>query len=258
MNIKNFLKTIQISVFSLIIFQSSSLYAACSGTTRTWDGSTNNRWGVSANWDSNNVPDTATEDAVIVSGDNNVQFRDTVTIGCLHLYSGEANSVNNRTVTITGDEFYAAPTTMAVSGANFKFMMGGSSPQTVDVTDDVRDFGVSNTTSVTLLNSFRVLNDLDLSGSGTTYVEGDLTLNNTSGDYIIPAGHTVVIRSTGSIFSRNDFIVNGTLKIEGGGEFRIYRNKDLIINSGGILELDGSDGNPARVVSEASNQYFNS
>ncbi len=80
--------------------------AGCGGTVRTWDaGAGNNRWSTNNNWDPNDQPNTASEDALIVSASRPTAIRNDTTIGCLEVQSGQFKSRNSRTLSITGDYF---------------------------------------------------------------------------------------------------------------------------------------------------------
>ncbi len=233
-----------------------SAFAACGGTVRTWAGS-NNNWTTASNWSAANVPDSASEDAVIVNSGQRARMTGNLTVGCVDVQSGTFEGTQNRTITVVGDYFKAPnPNSLRITNNAFEIEMAGTSAQTFEVVDDIRDLTINNTSTVTLTDSFRILSDFNISSSGTTIVEGDLTLNNTGVVQSIPAGHTLIIRNGGSLFARGGLTVDGVLQIEAGGELRIQRNETLTVSNGGVLKLLGSSGNPARVVSEASNRNF--
>jgi hypothetical protein len=252
---KNFYSRLIIMLVTLLV--SADIYAACGGTIRTWAGNGSNAWNSNANWSPANYPNTASEDVVIINTATNARMTTTSTVGCVDIQSGVLEGTQNRTLTVVGDYFRAPnANTLNFTSNNFKIEMGGTGPQTFEAVDDIRDLILSNDTTVTLKNNFRIRSDLTITSTGTTFVEGDLWLHNTNETHTIPAGHTLVIKNGGSIFSRGNLIINGVVKVEAGGELRIYRNKTLTVNSGGVLQLLGASGNPARLVSESANRSF--
>ena len=249
------LKTIYILLLlSFTIIENSS--AACGAINRTWAGSTVS-WGTTSNWSGADRPDTSNENAIIVNTGVNARADTNLSVGCVDVQSGVLEGTQNRTLTVVGDYFKAPfANTLLLTSGRFKIKMDGTSPQTFEAVDDTRDLILSNDTSVTLKNSFRVRSDLTINSTGITYVEGDLVLHNANIQQQIPAGHTVVIKNGGSIFARGGLNVNGVLKIEAGGELRLRRGETLNIASGGVLQVLGAPGNPARIVSEANGKSF--
>lgn len=240
----------------LSFFLSNYASGACGGTSRTWAGTTTN-WNTAANWSGVDVPDTSAEDAIIVNTGFNAWVNVNTTVGCVDIQSGILEGTSSRKLTVTGDYFKALnANSLNLTSNNFVISMGGTAAQTFEAVDDIRDLEINNTTTVNIKNSFRIMSDFTISSTGTTYIEGDVTLNNTNIQQIIPAGHTLVIKSGASLFARGGLTVGGVLIIEGGGELKLYRNELLDIQSGGVLQLNGSSGNPARVVSEASGRSF--
>ncbi len=235
---------------------STSVSAACGANSRVWAGSTIS-WNDASNWSGSDVPDTALENAIIVNTGVNARMDTNLTVGCVDVQSGFFEATQNRTLTIVGDYFQAPfANTLNITSNRFNIDMAGTAPQTFEAVDDVRDVTLSNNTSVTLKNDFRIRSDLNITSTGITYVEGDITLNNGSIQQQIPAGHTVVIKNGGSIFAKGGLSVSGVLKIEAGGELRIFRDRTLNVASGGVLQVLGASGNPAKIVSEASNRTF--
>jgi len=238
-------------LFSFLI--NSDLYAACGGTVRTWIGTSTN-WNTTTNWSGGNVPDTAAEDVVMVSTSSGVNFSTNYTLGCVDVQSGVINSTANTTMTIAGDYFKAPfQNTLSLTNNSFTIVMGGTTPQTFEAVDDLRSFTISNTSSVTLKNDFRIRSTFTLPSSGYLYVEGTLHL---SSALTIPAGYTVVIKNGGAIYSDLNLTVNGTLQIDGGGELRMANGRTLSVSSGGLLKAIGSSGNPAFILSTDSSSWF--
>jgi len=245
-------------VFALVLLLVNTVaYGACGGSTRTWAGNGSNAWNSNANWSPADYPNTSAEDVVIINTATNARMTTTSTVGCVDVQSGVLEGTQNRTLTVVGDYFKAAnANTLSFTSNSFKIEMGGSAPQTFEAVDDIRDLILSNNTTVTLKNNFRIRSDFTITSTGTTYVEGDLWLHNRNEVHTIPAGHTLVIRNGASLYSRGDLVINGVVKVEAGGELRLYRSKSLTVASGGVLQLLGANGNPARLVSEATGRDF--
>ena len=240
-------------IYILSIF-TSDLFAACGGTTRTWAG-TSTTWNTAANWSGSNVPNTASEDVVMTSTGFNAAFATSYSLGCLSVLSGTINgTTNNVNMIITGDSF-AAPcqNSLNFTSASFRVDMAGTSAQSFEAVDDIRDLRISNTTTVTLKNNFRILSDLTLVGSGTTIIEGFVTTTNA---ITIPSGHKIIIKNGGVLASSSNITINGTLSIEGGGELRMANGRTLSVPAAGALEILGSAGNPATVSSANASSRF--
>ena len=250
-------RTYLITFMLLSILTLQNSFAACGGTARTWAGTTTS-WSTASKWSGYNSPDSSVEDAIIVNTGVNASMDNNLTVGCVDVQSGFFQGTTaNRTITVVGDYFQAPfVNTVNITSGTFNIDMAGASPQTFEVVDEIRDLTLSNNTSVTLKNNFRIRSDIFITSTGITYVEGDITFNNANKQIIIPAGHTMVIKNGGSIFAKGGLTVQGVLKIEAGGELRIRRNKNLDIQSGGVLQLLGASGNPAKIVSEATGRSF--
>lgn len=228
--------------------------AACGGTVRTWVG-VSTSWDTNSNWSAADRPNTATEDVIMKSTGFNASFLTSSSLGCVDVLSGTINgTTNNRTMTIVGD-YFSAPfqNSLNITSNSFSIAMAGATAQTFEAVDDLRDLTINNRTSVTLKNSFRILSSLTLTGTGTTVVEGIVQLSNA---LTIPAGHTIVIKDGGAIYSNSNLTVNGSLKIEGGGELRMANGRTLSVPVGGTLEILGSSGNAASITSLNASSWF--
>lgn len=251
--IKNIFKLITF-FFYLTFFTNENIFAACGGTTRTWNG-VNTTWNTASNWSGGNVPDTATEDVVMTSTGFNASFATSYSLGCVDVQAGTINgTTNNVTMTITGDYFLAPyQNSLNFTRNTFLVNMAGSAPQTFEAVDDIRDLTISNTTTVTLKNNFRILSNLAMVGSGTTIVEGIVQATSA---VTIPVGHTVIIKNNGGLFLASSLTVNGTLVVEGGGQLQMANGRTLSIPAGGRLKLLGSAGNAAMVSSFNTSSWF--
>lgn len=242
-------------VLVIIVFGQQS-YAACGGTVRTWDGSSNQDWGTNNNWTPSNYPDSASEDALIVSAARPTKLSDDVTVGCVDITSGVLVSRNGtRTLSITGD-YFKAPNLNSLdfnAGHNPVINMAGSSAQELQAVDPVNTVTINNNSTVTLSESFEIRTNLDLSGAsgGTIVVAGDLTLSFTSA-FTIPSGVTVQISNGASITAAGNVAVNGTLEIAAGGSLRMGSGTTLSIASTGFLNLNGASGNSATLKGNGS------
>jgi len=207
----------------------STVWAACGGTVRTWAG-TGVLWSTASNWSPANVPDTSSEDAVIINTGVNARVNNNTTVGCVDVQSGVFEGTQARTLTVTGDYFQAPnPGSLNITSNGFEIVMSGTTPQTFEAADDVRDLILSNTSTVTIKNNFRVLSDFTISGTGTTVIEGDLILNNATIVQNIPAGHTVVVKNGASLFLSGGLTIDGVLQVEAGGEVIVRRNETLTV-----------------------------
>ncbi|HXH76823.1 MAG TPA: C25 family cysteine peptidase [Bacteriovoracaceae bacterium] len=132
--------------------------------------------------------------------------------------------------------------------------MSGTAPQTFEAVDDIKNFSITNTTVVTLKNTFSITRSLVITGTGTTAVEGIVQLTNIA---TIPAGHNLIIKNGAALYANAGLTVNGTLKIEGGGLLRMGNGTTLSINTGASLVISGSSGNKASISSANSASWFN-
>lgn len=237
----------------VLLFLTHESFGACGGTVRTWAGTTT-AWTTASNWSGVNVPDTAAEDAVVVA-DWPYPTADTVTVGCFEVQSGTLNAgTNNKTLTVKGD-YFSAPyqNSINITANSFTIVMSGTAAQSLEAVDTLKHLTLSNPTTVTLKNNFGISGTLTLTGSGTTIVEGIVQLTSA---LTIPAGHRVIIKNGGAIYSAANLTVSGTLEIQGGGELRMANTRTLSVPSGGALEILGSSGNAASVISSNASSWF--
>ncbi len=240
--------------FLIAFFYANDILAACGGTTRTWTATGTTTWATAANWSGSNVPDSATEDAVIQATGRTAVVGANYTLGCVDVQSGLLQGSATWTLDLKGDYFRAPiPNTLNFTNNGFVISLSGTSPQSFEAVDDIRDLRIANTTSVTLKNSFRILSDFIFATSGTTIIEGDVTVTNA---LTIPAGQTLVIKDGGSLTASQNLTVNGTIVVEAGGELKMANGRTLNITSSGSLTLDGASGIPAKVSSANASSFF--
>jgi hypothetical protein len=242
-----------IIVFVGVLLSPYDLAWSCGGTARTWTGATNAQWSNGANWSGADAPDTAGEDAVIVSAVRVPTTNANVTIGCLEIQSGSLSSVNSRTLTLQGNYFRNLTLNSLVVNSghtNFTINMNGGTAQTFENVDTINRLIISNNSTVTFTNPFVIRNALTITGTTTKIIiNADLTLNAASTLLTIPAGVTVEI-ANGAILTANEGVtVNGTLTVKDGAKLVIGNGKTLQVSSSGILNLTGSSGNVATLTS---------
>ncbi len=229
----------------------TDLQAACGGTVRTWDaGAGTNKWDNASNWDPDNMPNSPTEDAVIVAMAKPTKAQENVTIGCLDIQSGVIITRNDRTITIAGDYFrnpYLNGLAIDV-GITFYLIMAGSAAQTFENYDPINYLEITNDTSVTFTYPFTIRNTLALNGTGTTlYVNGDLNLSDATGTFTIPSSNTVEVASGVTLNIAGDLTIAGTLLLNAGASLVMGSGKTITVSSGGLLKLNGASGNVASI-----------
>lgn len=246
-------------IFSFIqILLTSEAYAACGVTNLTWDGSSSTAWNTAANWTPANVPNVATENAIIVAAARTVAVN-TVTVGCVDVQSGVLASTNARTITVSGDYFRALNSgTLSVNATHTTFIirMAGTAAQSVDVVDPVNNITITNNSTVNFTEAFTIRNNLTLSGTTTTLnINENLNMPLTTGTLTIPAGVTVNIAAGKILFMSGDIVVNGTLRLYPGAQIQMDPTKSITVNATGQLRLEGASGNVASIVGNGG--YYN-
>lgn len=120
-----FKKIIFLGIFLTFLFLPyQSLHAACGATNITWGGATST-WNTAGNWSPANVPNVATENAIINAG--TVSSNATLTLGCLTIGgTGVLNGATApaRTITIRGDSFSAPSASSLLTLTNLSFTLG--------------------------------------------------------------------------------------------------------------------------------------
>ncbi|MEZ4873743.1 MAG: hypothetical protein R2827_16175, partial [Bdellovibrionales bacterium] len=246
----------------LPIFVAQTSYAACGGTTRTWSSSAKNtRWDSNSNWVPANQPNTTSEDAVIVSSNRVAELRNTISIGCMEVQSGQFISRNSLTLTITGDYLRAINSnTLIVNDVDdaFWFELAGTSAQTIEIVDPIQNLRISNNSTVTLTQPFTIDREFILTGTTTQlYIDANLTLDNeVTTPLTIPSGVTVELRGGATLFSKRNIIVNGSLVIGAGSSIVFDNGFSLTVNSGGTLDMDGASGSVATITSSGSGSSY--
>lgn len=233
---------------------------ACGGTLLTWDaGAGNSNWSAANNWSPNNIPNTTSEDALIVSDAYDTLADSNVTVGCVEIQSGgRLRSNNNRTLTVTGDYFKNLTTSglQVNTNHNWRIALAGSSAQTFENVDAVNYIDISNGTSVTFTQSFQLRRELNLNTTGTTLnIDADLIIDAGTFDFTIPATNTVVVGAGVKLTVKGNLTVNGTLVLKEGATLEMRNSRTLQVNAGGQLRLEGGSGNPATIAGWQNGYY---
>lgn len=241
--------------FFVFMMDGSNAYAACAATNTTWQATGSTNWNQGGNW-TNGKPTSDSFNAIITNtGSQPIAI--TTTVSCLEVQSGFLKATSAKTITITGDYFRATtPESLSITNDNFTIHMAGTTPQTLEIVDEIRDLTISNPTTVTTTNPFIIESELSLSGNGTLIINDDIYLDTSSIKQVIPAGFTVIIANGATVFAKGGLDVFGTLKIQAGGTLRIKNNKYLSINSGAVIQMNGANGNPARLISDGEGEWF--
>lgn len=235
--------------FIVCLVSSASSFAACGANNRTWNGGGPGRWNNAGSWTIADIPNTSTENAVVVSASKVCDVNQSVTYSCLDVQSGSFSATTNAiTHTITGDYARAllAGTFNVGAGVTFTLTMGGTAAQTVEIVDPINYLTISNTTTVTISQPTTIRNSLNITGAGATLKIGaNVTLSDTTTPFNVPAGRTVEVNSGATLTALGGITVAGTLKINPGGKVVIGNGMNLTVNAGGLLQLAGASGNVA-------------
>lgn len=263
------MKLLGFFALTVLVAEGGNAFAACGGTARTWDGSGNANWNNAANWTtgaaSNQAPDTAAEDAVIVSAARVPNSNLTTTIGCLDLQSGSMNVASNTTLTIAGDYFNnpnAGSITMATNNSWKISLTGGALAQRLTNLDALNNLDIRNSNSVTFDRAFTIRSNLTLvtpaSNGLTLSLNANLSLDNggaTTPLFTIPTSTTVIVGAGVTLIARGGITVNGTLRIDPGATVLIGSGKTLTIGSGGTVNFNGASGNVAQLDGQGGSTY---
>ncbi len=245
------------TTFSIFTFSQNSS-AACGGTSRIWDGSSNDQWSKTTNWSANNVPDTAAEDAIIAAATKATKVNSSQTIGCLEVQSGQLKSFTGTSLTIMGDYFRNLTANgFSVTHSNFFIYMSGSGAQTFENVDPVSNLSISNNSSVTLTLPFTISTLFSLTGTTSNiFIDADVTLLSGASDFTIPQGVTVELRSGATFTANTNIIVNGNLILGAGTSLVMGNGNSLTINSTGNIDLQGANGNSSIITSTGSGSNY--
>jgi len=204
---------------------------AAAAPAATWDGNGNSdnggSWGIAANWENDNVPDTSGESAVlgdVTSGTREITVDASTTVGALTMTQSTGGATNKLTLnaqlvvySTTGAVFNATAGSIVIDKKNQNFMVSRGGSATVT-------FGPN----VTIYSTGGVIRQdwnggaLNLNLQGTTYLSGGLTelLHvNRSGDTVTHTG-TMDLSSGGGFFLQNSgclFVHQGTIAGDGTG-----------------------------------------
>jgi len=151
--------------------------------TRTWDGGgSTNDWGEAANWDPDDVPDSAGERAII-TGSASVDLTTSINIGSLEIQNGSS-------LTITGTlQINGSPALLTINGdivnnnsASNSFIIFTTGSATIDGTGFIsgQSFGVTALSGITVSSGSSLDFELETSFGNTLTIDGaTLTFNNT-------------------------------------------------------------------------------
>jgi hypothetical protein len=242
----------------LFIFINTQSHGACGATTLVWNGS-NSTWDNTSNWTPNGIPDTSSENATVTAIRNLIATN--ATISCLEVQSGlylTNNSSNNETLTVTGDYFKnLSPNTMRMRNRNnFTIDMAGTTEQDLSAVDPLTHLVISNSTTVNITEPGIINRSFTITGAGTTVnlsMSGEWKTNQ---DVTIPAGTTVIIANGASWRSQGNITVDGVLKVQAGGTIILRNGRNINVNSGSIMQVNGASGNASTIKSEGSARYF--
>ncbi|MFT6069805.1 MAG: hypothetical protein ACJAT2_003127 [Bacteriovoracaceae bacterium] len=236
--------------------------AACGANTRQWEADAgSDNWNTNNNWNAANRPNSAGENALIVSDWFFPRYpNSTYTLGCIDIQSGKLTVTRNRTVTLTGDYFRNPNTNSLVIGGNtWEVYMNGTAVQEFLNVDPIARLRIGNGTTVNLKEEFNITNRFLIdAGAGNINIEDSVTIDSTASDVTIPSSATVTVQS-GAIFRvLRNLTVNGVLKVEAGGLLEIGNGSTLTVAAGGLIQLAGSPGNVAKVdANDAGSFTFN-
>ena len=246
----------------LITFLPTSALASCGATTLTWTGATSTTWATSTNWTPAGVPSSTPVNAYIIS-ESNVPVvppsptpSSTPTIGCLTVDSGTMNASTGGGLTIAGDYYQNLNLGSVTAGDGYTVTMAGTAAQTFQNVDPIPNLVISNGTSVELTQTFTISNALTIkAGAGTILIDQTVTLSNAATPLTIPASATVEIENGGTLDAEGGIVINGVLKIDGGGSLIVGDGETVTVNSGGVLNLTGSSGNVASINGGGGESY---
>lgn len=234
-------------VAALSVFSAPDAWAACGGTVRTWGGASSVAWNTNGNWVLANAPNTAAEDAVIVSATRVPNSSTSRTVGCVDVQSGSLNTTNLVTLTVMGDYFR----NLTVGGLNvpaartWTVLMAGTANQTLENVDPVNYINITNNNTVTFSNAFTLRNTLTMAGTSTILrIDADLNMQNAAA-FTIPANNTVEVGNGVTWTVASSITVDGTLHIKAGGKLKLVAGATITVSGAGLLKLEGASGNIA-------------
>ncbi len=245
----------------LCLWRTGEAFGACGANTRTWNGSGSTAWGTAGNWTIADIPNTAAENAVLVSAVRFPTLDATYTVGCVDIQGGVLTTSAGRVLTVSGDyfrnltlnqlNFRAADTTTFIS-------MAGSAPQTFENVDPINNLRIATNSTVTLTKAFSIRNSLAWQAgfTGKVLVNADVTVESTASAITIPASATLEIGNSQTFTVNTNLTVSGTLKIGAGARVIMSNGATVTVNSGGLLQLAGAAGNIATLRSAGAGSTF--
>lgn len=249
-----------IVILQLSVFFGHTAIAACGANTRTWqaDAGTSN-WNSNFNWSPRNRPDSAGENALIISDWFNPAWPgNNYTLGCIEIQSGTMSATNNNQVTLVGDYFRNLnPGSLIIGGANtWEVVMQGTAAQTFENVDMIPRLRINNANTVTLTESFSI-RDRFLVDAGTSLlvIEKNLTTLQT-GAFTIPSGVAITLAAGASWTLNSDLVIDGSLTMGPGSRLIMGNGNRLTIGAAGILDINGTAGNAVTIDAESSSSTF--
>jgi len=246
-------------ILAFLSLSMTDLNAACGANTRQWEAdAASDNWNTNNNWNAANRPNSAGENALIVSDWFFPRYpNSTYTLGCIDIQSGQLTVTRNRTVTLTGDYFRNPNKNSLIIGGNtWEVFMNGTATQEFLNVDPIARLRIGNGTTVNIKESFNVTNRFQIdAGAGTINISDTFTIDSTASDVTIPSSATVIVKSGATFRVLRNLTVNGVLKIEGGGLLEIGSGRTLSVPSGGVIQLAGSPGNVAKLDANNSGTF---
>lgn len=233
--------------------------AACGANTRQWEAdAASTNWNTNNNWNAANRPNSAAENALIVSDWFFPRYpNSTYTLGCIDIQSGQLTVTRNRTVTLTGDYFRNPNKNSLIIGGNtWEVYMNGTATQEFTNVDPIARLRIGNGTTVNIQETFNITDRFLIdAGAGNINIRDTLTIDATASDVTIPSSATVTVQAGATFRVLRNLTVDGVLKVEAGGLLEIGNGNTLTVNAGGVIQLAGTPGNIAKVDANNSGTF---
>ena len=234
--------------------------AACGATTITWQANANTTaWNTTTNWNPNNVPDAATENAFIVADWQIPTLPATArTLSCLEINSGSMTAPASNTLTIVGDYFrnVNAGSMIVPGGSTFTVQMSGTGTQSFENVDPIPRLTINNATTVNFPRAFAITNAFTINaGAGNINVNADLDVQQTTA-LVIPVSATLTVGTGVTLKLNGGVTVNGVLRMQPGSRLLLANGRTLAVGTTGLIRITGSSGNAAIINSYDSGSTY--